>query len=527
MPIPVQRIIAVIGTTGAGKTRLAIQLAQALHGEIINGDATQAYAGLGAATAKPTLAEAGAIPHHGFSFLHPLEDFTVRHYRAWALEAMADIQARGKVPILVGGTMYYVQALLRDDATLGDNATSGTERTAYTCADGRELLLGGQLPQPADVRLAWDELQRVDPAMAYKLHASDWRKISRALEYFARSGQRMSDAYAAQARAAATTGPEREVLLLQVQAEPGVLSDRLSARVDDMAAHGLASEAIALGKALADEPPGAALDVPAFEAAYDSARCSPAQGHPTAAPCSAYVQASELTLRAYASALPAAERGQRPSAARPVMGLCTAIGYKELHAWHDAVLRGATGAEQAAAWQAATGAVVLATQQYARAQLKFIASRFIRKGVHVHVLDSSNVAAWSTAVAEPALSLAAQFLDRGEGHALEAGITSDWQALQDWQRQRCSVCGMDLVGEAEVAGHFSSRRHRRALAQQSRTARGYIRWYEQLTASGCTPADAEARIQAVPTYSGWTLEAAQAEASRSRSLDDGEPSTDR
>ncbi|MEG1687774.1 MAG: isopentenyl transferase family protein, partial [Angelakisella sp.] len=105
-------LVAVVGPTASGKTRLAIELAKALSGEIISGDSMQLYQRLSIATAKPTAAEQAEVPHHLIDLLEPWESFSVAQYTTLAHKAIAEVYGRGNLPILAGGTGLYIRSLL-------------------------------------------------------------------------------------------------------------------------------------------------------------------------------------------------------------------------------------------------------------------------------------------------------------------------------------------------------------------------------------------------------------------------------
>lgn len=105
-------LIAIVGLTGSGKTALALEVARRFDGEIICADSRTAYKGMDIGTAKPTLAEQAAIPHHCLDIVTPDQQFTVAQFQVYAREAIADIQSRGKLPILVGGSGLYTDSIL-------------------------------------------------------------------------------------------------------------------------------------------------------------------------------------------------------------------------------------------------------------------------------------------------------------------------------------------------------------------------------------------------------------------------------
>ena len=127
------RLLVVIGPTGAGKSRAAIDLAAALDGEVVNADVMQMYRGLDVATAKVPVPDRRGVPHHLMSFLDPRTTFSVRAFAAMSRAAIDDIAARGKLPVVVGGTMYYVQCLLRDSLLEADEEQAA-EAVAYSKA---------------------------------------------------------------------------------------------------------------------------------------------------------------------------------------------------------------------------------------------------------------------------------------------------------------------------------------------------------------------------------------------------------
>jgi len=167
--------VALMGPTASGKTRLAIQLAQALGGEVISVDSALVYRGMDIGTAKPSLEERQGVPHHLIDILDPAEAFSTGQFRAKALELMQDITRRGRLPILAGGTMLYFNALFHGLAEL----------------PAADESLRRQIDAEA-ARLGWaglhEELARVDPAAAARIHPNDPQRIQRALEVYRLSG---------------------------------------------------------------------------------------------------------------------------------------------------------------------------------------------------------------------------------------------------------------------------------------------------------------------------------------------------
>ncbi len=170
-------LVVIVGPTAGGKTALSIELALRIGGECVSADSMQVYRGMDIGTAKPTIAERRGVPHHLLDIADPSEDgFTVDAWLDHATEAIAAIRARGRTPIVVGGTNLYVRALL-------------------------EGLFDGPEPDPA-LRAALDatdiadlraELLRIDPKAASRIHANDRRRTVRAIEVFRLSGRPLSE----------------------------------------------------------------------------------------------------------------------------------------------------------------------------------------------------------------------------------------------------------------------------------------------------------------------------------------------
>ncbi|KAF0718619.1 hypothetical protein AaE_010609 [Aphanomyces astaci] len=230
-----QKILVVVGTTGAGKTKLSVELAKAFNGEIVNSDAMQMYRGLDIATAKATLEEMQGVKHHLLSCMDPVDECTVIEFKALAMETINDILARGKVPVIVGGTMYYTQSVLWKAQLIEDApGANGDETTASATSTS--------IPSNPDE--AYQALLQVDPDMAQRLHSRDVRRVQRSLEVFYQTGTKHSDWIAKQ------VGENDETLfdacMLWVDCDRSVLAQRLDARVDNMVQDGLVPEIEAL-----------------------------------------------------------------------------------------------------------------------------------------------------------------------------------------------------------------------------------------------------------------------------------------
>jgi len=163
-------VVAIVGPTASGKTALSIKMAKAFDGEIINGDSMQIYKGLDIGTAKITEDEMEGIPHHLLSFKEPTESFSVAEYQTLVREKIAEIQSRGKLPIIVGGTGLYVQAVLYDFQFTKEEVDEEARKKYYD-----ELAAIGPDAMHA-------KLMSLDPETAKTIHPNNTRRVIRALE---------------------------------------------------------------------------------------------------------------------------------------------------------------------------------------------------------------------------------------------------------------------------------------------------------------------------------------------------------
>jgi tRNA dimethylallyltransferase len=176
-------VLFLMGPTASGKTALGVELAQLLNGEIISVDSALVFKGMDIGTAKPTLEERGGITHHLIDILDPSESFSTGQFRNQALALMADITARGKLPILVGGTMLYFNAL-----------TQGLAQLPPANSDIRTRL---EIELERDGKMALHQrLAQIDPQSANRIHPNDPQRVQRALEIFELTGKAMSDFFA-------------------------------------------------------------------------------------------------------------------------------------------------------------------------------------------------------------------------------------------------------------------------------------------------------------------------------------------
>jgi len=218
-----------MGPTASGKSALAMTLAKEFDGEIVSVDSAQVYRGMDVGTAKPTADERARVPHHLLDIVDPTESYSAARFVADAQRAIADVRARGRTPIVAGGTMLYFKALTEGLSSL-PRADPGVRARldARAAAEGWPAL--------------HEELARVDPATAQRLPRTDAQRIQRALEVYYVTGSPIS---ALQGRRdAASLGPSIAIAL--VPPERAALHAAIAARFDAMLAAGLVDEVRAL-----------------------------------------------------------------------------------------------------------------------------------------------------------------------------------------------------------------------------------------------------------------------------------------
>ena len=173
-------MIILTGPTAVGKTDLSIQLAKAINGEIISADSMQVYRHMDIGSAKVTPEEMDGVPHHLIDVLEPEEEFNVVVFQKLAKEALTGIYERGHIPIIVGGTGFYIQALLYDiDFTENDGDT----------AIRREL---EKLAQTQGAGCLHRMLQEIDPESAAAIHQNNVKRVIRAIEFYRQTGKKIS-----------------------------------------------------------------------------------------------------------------------------------------------------------------------------------------------------------------------------------------------------------------------------------------------------------------------------------------------
>ena len=218
--------ILLMGPTASGKTGVALELARRFPIEIVSVDSAQVYRHMDIGTAKPDLDTRMKVPHHLIDVIDPTENYSAAQFRNDALELMADIVARGRIPLLTGGTMLYFKAL-----------REGLSELPGASADTRRVIdaMAANIGWPAIYR----ELERIDPRTAQRLDPNDSQRIQRAMEIFYVTGKPMSELIAAPTPSEL---PYRLISLALIPGERSLLHQRIAQRFELMLERGLISE---------------------------------------------------------------------------------------------------------------------------------------------------------------------------------------------------------------------------------------------------------------------------------------------
>lgn len=219
-------MVVLTGPTAVGKTELSIRLAEALDGEIISADSMQVYKKMNIGTAKIRKEEMGGIPHHLIDVLDPAEEFNVVRFQEMAKEALAGIYERGKIPLVVGGTGFYIQGLLYDiDFTREEQDKSYRERLQKKAEE-------------EGAGAVYQMLVKVDSVSAGKIHPNNVKRVIRALEFYHLNGRPISEHNEEEAR---KKSPYQSAYFVLNQ-ERQTLYERINRRVDLMMEKGLIGE---------------------------------------------------------------------------------------------------------------------------------------------------------------------------------------------------------------------------------------------------------------------------------------------
>ncbi|KAL2862990.1 tRNA dimethylallyltransferase [Aspergillus lucknowensis] len=435
-------LVAVVGATGTGKSKLAVDLASRFNGEIINGDAMQMYRGLPIITNQIPIEERNGVPHHLISCVDLEEEpWRIGVFRRECLRLINDIHARGKLPVLVGGTHYYTQSVLFQDQLVAKEPVFSNDETKSCAAEEVDSAVKWPILD-AEPEVVLQRLREVDPVMADRWHPKDTRKIRRSLEIFFQTGMPASRVYAEQKRQKQT--PDGSVpgagqlrfnsIILWVHSEKPALNERLHSRVDVMIDQGLMSEARRM---------------------WDYLREKEAQG---------------VTVD-------------------QTRGVWVSIGFKELVPYFEALENGSKSENELETQrQTCVESIKTATRQYAGSQVKWIRNKLwtglADAGMvnRLYLLDTTTVEKWAENVTEPSERLVEALLkeeplpDPKSLSELARTTIESKEAqpeLLDHSTAKsitCDICRRTMSNEEQWKIHVHGSAHKRAVKGLARKA---------------------------------------------------------
>ncbi|KAI8902008.1 IPP transferase-domain-containing protein [Globomyces pollinis-pini] len=446
-------IFVVVGTTGVGKSALAVKLAKALSGHVINADSMQVYKGLDIVTNKPDANELAMAPHHLFDFLDPAKEYSVSEFSRDATAIIDELNTKNEPSVICGGTNYYIQSLLWSQSIIETATTPGLSNKAAilesahhsldpSLADTLCYLLEhtdprtntpDQISEFSKTAPFHDTLKQIDPVMAQRWHPNDIRKIRRSLEVFYTTGISHSDWYASQRN---ESNPDTRLryptCVFWLYGRPDKLNPRLDARVDQMIDKGMFDELNDMRKKMTKN------EVVGVQSQY-------------------------------------------------TRGILQAIGFKEFHDYFVAEENGEIdrlddlrmkGIEE----------MKIATRQYAKRQVSWIKNKLAPQCVIEHeegsgalyLIDATDVENLNDDLYNKVIELAQNFNAKkpNESSTLLAPKLDDLDLLSmriadasEWEQYTCDVCTIKSTGQKKILNglhewetHLKSGVHKKALS---------------------------------------------------------------
>ncbi|KAL3899944.1 MAG: hypothetical protein SGCHY_001689 [Lobulomycetales sp.] len=437
------KVICIAGTTGAGKSDLAISLAKAVGGEVVNADAMQVYRGLDIVTNKVT--DTSGVPHHLLGTVDISQEYLVGNFVTDALRIISEIHGRNRIPIIVGGTHYYMHSLIWKNSIIAESIDDAKEDISHPSLSPElasrisSFLEATKSPQTdKDIRKAHSKkmhslLRQVDPEMAGKWHVHDDRKIRRSLQVYYTTGTKHSDTLRLQEK----NVPRFDTLLFWLRVDPVVLDKRLDSRVDSMIKQGLMDELIHM------------RDICAKGLVFGA------------------TVGGEIDY---------------------TRGILQSIGFKE---FHDYLGLPSHDEKRESAFVNAVESMKLATRQYSRKQNNFLKNKLLKSsiqcksGLSAFILDASDLESWKESVEAPGREISTKFA-LNEALPEPADVCADYERLckevvpdQEWKMYVCDVCRVkkekavddgkvpefrSFNGDRLWKTHLASSRHKKNVA---------------------------------------------------------------
>ena len=435
-------VVVILGATGAGKSQLALELAAKFGGEIISADAMQMYKGLDIVTNKVTEEEQKLVKHHMINILDPLSFNNVVDFRNRALPIVERLLSEGKIPVICGGTNYYIESLLWEilidedlpyivggKRLIDEDQEKMKLKKLDDFEDSNENISLSSVDwsndngyQPSTNQL-YSLLQSSDPDRASVLHPRERRKIWRSLQVLSSTGRKHSELLGQQGGAPGSGmgGGLRfdmsNICIIEVWSEQSVLEERCDKRVEKMMKRGLLQE---------------------LQDFHD--------------------KVNRLRVK-----------GQNLDALNYDKGIWQSIGFKEFHRYLCLTEEERKSEEGKALFNEGVERMKISTRQYSRRQAKWIRRRFltdIRDSPPVYRVDSSNPSTWQEKVYNPAESILQSFLFDGKTPDIEPlpRISERNERVEEYMKTlHCDVCDRDLKGETQYRNHLKSKSHKKAL----------------------------------------------------------------
>ncbi|XP_055949856.1 tRNA dimethylallyltransferase-like [Argiope bruennichi] len=432
-------VVTVLGCTGTGKSKLAIELAKRFNGEIISADSMQVYKGLDIITNKVTPEEQKEAVHHCINCIEPLSRYTVVDFRNQALPIINNIMKQNKLPIIVGGTNYYIESLLwevlisnqkehnkllfDDDSCIENDSLTIPSNVSLSTQDlFKQKITADSFEDISNMDLH-KSLQEIDPDMANSVHPEDRRKVIRSLQVYQQHGRRHSELLQEQRSqygGSSLGGPLRfkNTVMLWLQCDKEVLNQRLDDRVDEMLERGLISELLN------------------FHKDYNEKRIDI----------------------------------QNP---RYSEGIFQSIGFKEFHEYlilSEEEKNSDTGQR---ILEKAIEEMKLVTRQYARKQTKWIINRFLKKPDRqlppVYGLSATDLCKWNENALQPAIDIVQSFIEDKEPSQKPLPVEEGLNDIKE--TYYCDVCERLILGQNVWKIHLSSKRHQKRKAKLQKVSK--------------------------------------------------------
>ncbi|XP_073947551.1 tRNA dimethylallyltransferase [Choristoneura fumiferana] len=457
-------LVIIMGATGTGKTKLSLELAQKFQTEIISADSMQVYKGLDVVTAKASPAERELVRHHLVDVLEPHQRFTVVDFRNRTLKIIQELTDKGKVPIIAGGTSYYIESIVfhnlvegedNSDELLWDKSIRKREiDAAGPSADEPACKKAANSPEDNDngvqvtndpitieitdefdqerVKYEMDHehlltneqihrrLMTIDPVQADKLHHNNRRKVLRSIEVWQKTGRRHSDILEEQKLTEGLLRRPGATVMLWLKCEESVLEERLDARVADMMEKGLVKEL---------------LD---FHDTYNK------------------------------------QRLKNGTEADYTKGVFQSLGFKEFHKYLIMGEEQRQTEEGQKLLHECIEAMKLGTKRFARRQTKNIVPWFLerdrrhREVPAIYELDATDLSEWDTQVKGKAIHIIQSYLNQDPCpfYLARSRPKEDEAKPNPFGKHHCEVCQKIIIGDNEMKIHLNSNKHKKTLQRR-------------------------------------------------------------